>query len=51
MDIKHDPRQYSHSLSDNIVANLKNQYAIGGGKESIDVVKIDDKHNIWLFLN
>ena len=26
--------------------NLKNQYAIGGGKESIDMVKIDDKHNI-----
>ena len=28
--------------------NLKNQYAVGGGKESIDIVKIDNNENIFL---
>lgn len=27
-------------------SNLKNQFSVGGGKESIDMIKIDSKHNI-----
>ena len=54
MDIKHDPRQYSHSLADNIVAYVESINEETGipidrsGETKLHVVK-ENNHTVLVF--